>query len=188
MDFLAGELRGAFGDDSAFAPDNLLRLYTRVERGFIRVDADEVTYPLHIILRHRLERLLIAGELEVVDLPGAWSEGMRELVGVTPPDDRQGCLQDIHWPTGGFGYFPCYTLGAMLAAQLFRTAQEQIPGLLDAIGKGDFAPLLDWLRERVHGRGCLPRFGELVEDATGGSLKVEPFLEHLRERYLSKSA
>jgi carboxypeptidase Taq len=186
--FLAGELRAAFGHDPAFAPENLQRLYTRVERGFIRVDADEVTYPLHIVLRHRLERQLIGGELEVADLPSAWNEGMRELVGVTPPDDRLGCLQDIHWPTGGFGYFPCYTVGAMLAAQLFRTAHAQLPGLLGAIGRGDFTPLLEWLRERVHGRGCLPRFGELVEGATGGPVAVEPFLEHLRERYLGEAA
>ena len=185
--FLAGELRSTFGDDPAFAPDNLLRLYTRVERGFIRVDADEVTYPLHVILRHRLERLPIAGELEVADLPGAWNEGMRELLGVTPRDDRLGCLQDIHWPTGGFGYFPCYTLGAMLAAQLFKAAQADVPGLLVAIGKGDFTPLLAWLRERIHGQGCLPRFGELVESATGQSLAVEPFLGHLRQRYLGEA-
>ena len=101
-------------------PDNLLRIYSRVERGFIRVEADEATYPLHVILRHRLERQLIAGDLAVADLPGAWNDGMRELLGIVPPDDRRGCLQDIHWPVGGFGYFPCYTLGAMLAAQLFN--------------------------------------------------------------------
>lgn len=185
--FLGGELRSCFGDDPAFAPDNLQRLYTRVERGFIRVDADEITYPLHVILRHRLERALIAGELEVADLPGAWNEGMRELVGVAPPDDRVGCLQDIHWPVGAFGYFPCYTLGAMLAAQLFRAAQTRMPDLLFAIGQGDFAPLLGWLREQVHGQGCLPRFAELVERASGGPLAVEPFLGHLRERYLGEA-
>ena len=140
--------------------------------------------PAHVILRHRLERQLIAGELEVADLPGAWNEGMRALLGVTPPDDRLGCLQDIHWPVGGFGYFPCYTLGAMLAAQLFRAAQAQVPGLLDAIGQGDFAPLLAWLREKVHGQGAMPRFRELVERASGAPLTAEPFLAHLRERYL----
>ena len=182
--FLAGQLQLTFGDDPAFAPTNLERLYTRVGRGFIRVDADEVTYPLHVILRHRLERALIAGELEVADLPAAWNDGMRELLGITPPDDRLGCLQDIHWPGGSFGYFPCYTLGAMLAAQLFRAALAQVPGLLDAIGQGDFSPLLAWLRERVHGQGCLPRFADLVETASGGPLAVEPFLAHLRARYL----
>src|SRR5690606_23480858 len=104
--FLSGELRQAFGDDPALAPDNLVRLYHWVERSLIRVDADEVTYPLHIVLRHRLERALIAGDLVVADLPAAWNDGMSELVGVVPPDDARGCLQDIHWPAGAFGYFP----------------------------------------------------------------------------------
>jgi carboxypeptidase Taq len=186
--YLAGELRAAFGEDPAFAPANLERLYTRVERGFVRVDADEITYPLHVILRHRLERQLVAGELDVVDLPQAWNEGMGDLVGVTPPDDRLGCLQDIHWPVGGFGYFPCYTLGALLAAQLFRAAQAQVPGLMDAIGGGDFGPLLAWLCEKVHGQGAMPRFGDLVQSASGGPLAVGPFLAHLRERYLGAAA
>ena len=185
--FLTGELRAALGDDPAFSPANLARLYTRVARGFIRVDADEVTYPLHVILRHRLERELIAGTLEVADLPDAWNEGMRALLGVVPPDDRFGCLQDIHWPVGGFGYFPCYTLGALLAAQLFRAACAQVPGLMDAIGRGDFAPLLGWLRAHVHGQGAMPRFAELVARASGGPLAVEPFLGHLRERYLGET-
>src|SRR3954454_8029593 len=113
--FLSGELRAAFGADPAFAPDNLQRLYTRVERGFIRVDADEVTYPAHVILRYRLERALIAGTLDLADLPAAWSDGMRELLGIVPPDDRLGCLQDVHWYDGAWGYFPTYTLGAMTA-------------------------------------------------------------------------
>ena len=186
--FLAGELRRTFGDDPAFAPDNLVRLYNRVEPGFIRVDADEATYPLHVILRHRLERHLIAGDLAVRDLPAAWNEGMRELLGLTPPDDRMGCLQDIHWPVGAFGYFPCYTLGALLAAQLFRAAEAAIPDLDSAIGRGDFAPLLAWLREKVHGQGAKPGFEELVRQATGGPLAIEPFLEHLRERYLGERA
>jgi carboxypeptidase Taq len=183
--FLAGELTQAFGAEPAFDPDNLVRIYTTVERGFIRVDADEATYPLHVILRHRLERRLIAGDLAVGELPGAWNDGMRELLGIVPPDDRMGCLQDIHWPVGGFGYFPCYTLGAMLAAQLFRAAERQIPDLLAAIGRGDFAPLLGWLREHVHGQGAKPGFAELVEQATGQPLTVEPFMEHLRGRYLA---
>jgi carboxypeptidase Taq len=184
--FLAGELRAAFGDDPAFAPENLARIYTRVQRGFIRVDADEATYPLHVILRHRLERALVAGDLTVGDLPGAWNEGMRDLLGVVPPDDRLGCLQDIHWPGGAFGYFPCYTLGAVLAAQLFGAAQAEVPGLLEAIGRGDFGPLLGWLRERVHGQGAKPSFADLVVHATGAPLAAEPFLEHLRARYLGQ--
>jgi carboxypeptidase Taq len=182
--FLSGELRRAFGDDPAFAADNLVRLYNRVERGFIRVDADEATYPLHVILRHRLERQLIKGDLQVTDLPEAWNAEMRLLLGITPPDDRRGCLQDIHWPVGGFGYFPNYTLGGMLAAQLFQAALTEIPDLLASIGEGDFAPLLGWLRTHIHGQGAKLPFAHLVEHATGGPLAVEPFMEHLRARYL----
>ena len=185
--FLGGELRRTFGDDPGLEAANLLRLYSQVERGFIRVEADEATYPLHVILRHRLERQLIAGDLPVAELPGAWNDGMRALLGITPHDDRRGCLQDIHWPLGGFGYFPCYTLGALLAAQLFGAAKAQIPGLLDAIGRGDFAPLLTWLREKVHGQGAMPRFADLVEQASGGPLAVEPFVAHLRGRYLGET-
>jgi carboxypeptidase Taq len=122
----------------------------------------------------------------VGDLPGAWNEGMRDLLGVVPPDDRLGCLQDIHWPGGAFGYFPCYTLGAVLAAQLFGAAQAEVPGLLEAIGRGDFGPLLGWLRERVHGQGAKPSFADLVVHATGAPLAAEPFLEHLRARYLGE--
>lgn len=186
--FLAGELTAAFGDDPALEAGNLRRLYNRVEPGFIRVDADEMTYPLHVVLRHRLEKAMLSGDLTVADLPGAWNDGMQELLGIVPPDNRLGCLQDIHWPVGGFGYFPNYTLGAMLAAQLFETAQAAVPGLLPAIGRGDFTLLLGWLRENVHRQGAMPRFAELVESATGGPLAVEPFLGHLRERYLGGSS
>ena len=123
LHYLAPLLAETFGrDDPALSADNLYRRAIHVERGFIRVDADEVTYPLHVILRYRLEKALLEGDLEVADLPGAWNEGMRELLGLTPPDDRVGCLQDIHWSVGAIGYFPCYTLGALMAAQLFEAA------------------------------------------------------------------
>lgn len=182
--WLAGELRAEFGDDPALTAANLKRTYHRVARSLIRVDADEVTYPLHIVLRHRLERHLIAGDLAVADLPGAWNDGMRELLGVVSPDDARGCLQDIHWPVGAFGYFPCYTLGAVLAAQLFAAARASLPDLEGDLATGDFAPLLGWLRAAVHGRGSLLGYGELVEAACGAPLTVEPFLAHLRARYL----
>ncbi|MCS6778933.1 MAG: carboxypeptidase M32 [Geminicoccaceae bacterium] len=184
--FLAGELEAAFGPDPAWTAANLRALWHRVERGFIRVDADEVSYPLHVILRWRLEKALLAGELAVADLPGAWAEGMRALLGVTPPDDARGCLQDIHWPVGAFGYFPCYTLGALLAAQLARAARRELAGLDDEIARGDIARLLAWLRARVHARGSQPGFEELIEEATGGPLAAEPFLDHLRARYLER--
>ena len=125
-----------------------------MERGFIRVDADEMTYPAHVILRFRLERALIEGRLEVADLPAAWNEAFTALLGVTPPDDARGCLQDIHWHDGAFGYFPSYTLGAMAAAQLMKAARLATPGLDDALAEGDFAPLLGWLRRNVHAHGA----------------------------------
>ena len=174
-----------FGDQPAFSPDNLYRRAIRVERSLIRVDADEVTYPLHIILRYRLEQALLAGDLAVADLPGAWNEGMRELLGVAPPSDREGVLQDIHWPSGAFGYFPCYTLGALMAAQLFEALRAAEPDLEEQIGRGDFRPLLAWLRRNVHEQGSLLDTSTLLARATGRPLTPQPFLDHLEQRYLA---
>ncbi|HLI21268.1 MAG TPA: carboxypeptidase M32, partial [Stellaceae bacterium] len=143
--FAAPILRDVFGASGpAWEAENLYRLGTRVERSFIRVDADEVTYPAHVILRYRLERALLAGDLALKDLPAAWNDGMKALLGIVPPDDRRGCLQDIHWYEGAFGYFPTYTLGAMTAAQLFDAAKRADPGILPGIERGDFAPLMAW--------------------------------------------
>jgi carboxypeptidase Taq len=168
----------------AWAAGNLVRLYRQVGRGLIRVDADEVSYPLHVILRTRLERAMIEGELEVADLPGAWNDGMAALIGATPPDDRDGCLQDIHWMGGDFGYFPTYTLGAIAAAQLFDAARRAEPQTPLALARGDFAPLMAWLRENVHRHGSRPgSANELLAEATGRPLDVETFLGHLRSRY-----
>lgn len=177
----AGSL-GAEGP--AFEPGNLIRLYRRVARGLIRVDADEVTYPLHVLLRYDLERALVSGDLAVEELPSAWNDGMQRLLGVVPPDDARGVLQDIHWPSGSFGYFPTYTLGALAAAQLFGAARRAEPDLLPALGRGDFAPLLAWLRANVHGRGSLLGPSELIVEATGSPLGTDVFEAHLRERYL----
>ena len=184
--FAAPRMRATFGKDGpAWTEANIHRLYTKVEPGLIRVDADEVTYPLHVMLRYRLERAMLAGDLPLADLPGAWNDGMRELLGVVPPDDALGCLQDIHWPDGGWGYFPTYTLGALAAAQLFATARRAVPGLLEAIGRGDFAPLLGWLRANVHAKGSLAGTDEILTAATGSGLGVAAFKAHLESRYLS---
>jgi carboxypeptidase Taq len=185
IEFAAPLLRRAFnGSGPAWEAENLYRLNTRVERSLIRVDADEVTYPAHVILRYRLERAMIAGELALEDLPAAWNEAMRGLVGVAPASDRDGCLQDIHWYDGAWGYFPTYTLGALIAAQLFAAARAAIPDLAEAIGRGEFTPLLDWLRRNVHARGSLLSTAELVEAATGAPLGTAAFERHLRLRYL----
>jgi carboxypeptidase Taq len=186
IEFAAPRMREAFGrSGGAWTADNIHRVYTRVTPGFIRVDADEVTYPLHIMLRYRLERSLLDGDLALADLPGAWNDGMKELLGIVPPNDALGCLQDIHWPDGSIGYFPTYTLGALAAAQLFAAVRRALPGLMASIGKGDFAPLLGWLRANVHGRGSFAGTDAILSDATGAPLGTAAFKAHLESRYLS---
>lgn len=178
-------MREAFsGQGPAWETDNLYRLYTRVKPDFIRVDADEVTYPAHVILRYRLERALLEGDMVLDELPGAWNDGMRDLLGITPPSDREGCLQDVHWYDGAWGYFPTYTLGAMSAAQLYAAAREQNPAIEPAIESGDFAPLMTWLGQHVHGKARLSHAPELLRAATGQPLDPVVFENHLRNRYL----
>lgn len=179
-------MRETFGGTGpAWDTDNMLRLYHKVERSLIRVEADEVTYPAHIIMRYDLERAIVAGDLAVTDLPGAWREGMRKLLDVAVPNDKDGCMQDIHWYGGDFGYFPTYTLGALAAAQLFAAVCKGDPAVLEGIGKGDFAPLLSWLRTHVHGKGSLLATNDLIEQASGAPLGAGAFLAHVEQRYLS---
>jgi carboxypeptidase Taq len=182
---MAGELAHAFGADPAFEGSNLAGLLRRVQRGFIRVDADEMTYPAHVILRFRLEQALVAGDLAVADLPAVWNEGMRDLLGVTPPDNASGCLQDIHWYDGAVGYFPSYTLGAMAAAQLMAAARRALPDLDAALASGDLAPLIGWLRVHVHAQGSRLGFNDLLQSATGKRLDPSDFTAHLTARYLT---
>ncbi len=184
--WLGPELHAAFGGDPApYQAANLARLWRRVAPGFIRVDADEMTYPAHVILRFRLEQALVSGELDVAGLPAAWNEGMTALLGVTPPDDALGCLQDIHWYDGGFGYFPSYTLGAMAAAQLMSAARRAAPEVDTALARGEHAPLLGWLRTQVHAQGSRLGFNDLLRAATGKPLDPADFEAHLTARYLS---
>ena len=186
LEYAAPLMREAFGGSgSAWDADNLTRLYTKVEKGFIRVDADEVTYPAHVILRFELERAAIAGDLQLKDLPGAWNEGLEKLLGITPPTDREGCLQDIHWYDGAWGYFPTYTLGAMTAAQLFAKAKQDTPEILPSIAKGDFSPLMGWLRANIHAKGCSLPTQDLITQATGEPLNAQYFKAHLKARYLN---
>ena len=185
LGFLGRELHAAYGGDAApYSRENLARLWRHVERGFIRVDADEITYPAHVMLRFRLEQALIAGDIQVADLPAAWNQGLHALLGITPPDDERGVLQDIHWYDGAFGYFPSYTLGAMAAAQLMRAARTAVPGLDDALGQGDASPLLGWLRANVHAHGSRLGFQDLLRAATGKPLDPSDFQAHLTARYL----
>lgn len=162
--------------------DDFLAAIHRAEYSFIRVEADEATYDLHILLRFGLERRLISGELAVKDVPAAWNESYRDLFGSTPPDDAHGCLQDIHWSMGGLGYFPTYTLGNLNAAQLFAAATAE-PAIAHAVENADYRPLLDWLRHHVHARGAVPTPAEIIRDATGKPPSSEDYLAHLVKRY-----
>ncbi len=183
--WLAPLLARSFGrEGEAWSADNLRRRFRQVERSFIRVDADEVTYPAHVILRWRLEQAMIEGRLDLADLPEAWNQGMRDLLGVTPPDDAMGCMQDVHWPCGLWGYFPTYTLGAMMAAQLFDAARQALPDLDAQIGRAEFGPLIGWLGENVHRWGRRYSPGELLLNATGKRLDAGIFKAHLEARYL----
>lgn len=187
--FAAPLIREAFAphldvSGAAFEAENLHRLATRVAPGMIRVDADEVTYPAHILLRYRIEKAMLSGDLEVDDLPGAWNEGMVEFLGIAPANHAEGCLQDIHWAGGDIGYFPSYTLGAMIAAQLFDAARRADAAILTGIAAGDFAPLLGWLREAIHGQGSLYSSHALIERASGRRLDAAVFKGHLKRRYL----
>jgi carboxypeptidase Taq len=185
LQFAAPILRAVFdGDGPDWEPEALHLRQLRVRRSLIRVDADEVTYPIHVILRYRLEQAMLAGDLAVRDLPVAWAEGLSALLGIAPDTDRDGCLQDIHWFDGSWGYFPTYTLGAMIAAQMFEAARAAMPDLSLSIAEGDFKPLFTWLRERVHSQGSLLSTAELVAYATGRPLDTDSFERHLRTRYL----
>jgi len=179
---LAPILTQAFGKEISIA--GLKHRLRHVKRSFIRVEADEMTYPAHVLLRFRLEQSLLSGDLAVGDLPGAWNEGFAALLGITPPDDRQGCLQDIHWYDGAIGYFPSYTLGAMAAAQLMAAARQALPDLDDKLAGGDFSSLSGWLAEHVHQLGSSLGYNEILANATGEALNPAYFEAHLTARYL----
>ena len=133
---------------------------------------------------NRLEKAILAGDLPLEDLPGAWNDGLEALLGIRPPDDRRGCLQDIHWYAGAWGYFPTYTLGAMAAAQLYAAATGADGSIEPALARGDFAPLYAWLRPNVHEQGSRYDTDELLERATGRPLDPAFFKTHLKARYL----
>ena len=183
---LAPLLAKHFGAQAAFEPDNLHKLMTRVKPDFIRVDADELTYPAHVILRYRIERQLIEGTIAVDDIPALWDEAMAALLGVdTRGNYRDGCMQDVHWASGAFGYFPCYTLGAMYAAQWFATIRARWPDLDARIERGELAPVFDWLRDNIWTQASRWSSQELATRASGEALNPAHFRRHLEARYLS---
>jgi len=163
--------------------DTFYRTVNRVEPSLIRVEADEVTYNLHVMLRFELERGLIEGTVAVNDLPTLWNEAMDDTLGVVPDTDADGVLQDVHWSMGSFGYFPTYTLGTLAAAQLMNAIEDDVPDLDDRVANGHFDALLDWLRTHVHRHGRKLEGPELLERATGTDLSAEPWLHYAEDKF-----
>ncbi|MEO6315890.1 MAG: carboxypeptidase M32 [Chitinophagaceae bacterium] len=155
----------------------------KVQPSFIRTEADELTYHFHVQIRYELEKKLLEGVLQVKDIPAYWNEQYYKLLGVTVPDDQRGCLQDVHWSHGSFGYFPTYSLGSFYAAQFFAAAQEQIPGLGAAIKNGNYNPLLNWLRSSIHVHGRRFTSGELCERISGAPLNIDFFIRYATNKY-----
>jgi len=149
---------------------------------FIRVESDESSYNLHVMLRFELERAMISGDLSINDLPSVWNDTFKDLLGLDVPSDAKGCLQDVHWSFGLIGYFPTYTLGNLYAAQLWETINEQIPDLDEQMATGEFGALLSWLREHIHQHGRRYPAAQLCERATGKPLESAPLMRHLESR------
>ncbi|MCA9073926.1 MAG: carboxypeptidase M32 [Planctomycetaceae bacterium] len=170
----------ALGDVSL---DEFYAAINIVEPSFIRVEADEVTYNLHIMLRFELEQLLISGDLSAADVPAAWNQKFEEFFSLSPPDDSVGCMQDVHWSAGLIGYFPTYALGNMYAAQFFNAAQSELGDLHQQFSRGEFAPLKDWLRTNIHQRGHLYQADRLLEVVTSETLSHEPLTDHLTSKF-----
>lgn len=169
-----------------YSAETIWHLCSRVEPSLIRVEADEATYPLHVILRFEIERDLINGDIEPKDIPELWDAKMTDYLGLSTRDNyRDGCLQDIHWTDGSFGYFPSYTMGALNAAQLFSAIRKSNPDWQDRLGRGDSRFIREWLSEAVWQKGCTVDSQNIVVDSTGEKTNPDYFLTHLRERYLS---
>jgi carboxypeptidase Taq len=186
LQLIAPLVKKQLGDQAAFDAANLARMITRVHRGFIRVDADELTYPAHVILRFEIERALISGEIEAEDIPALWAAKMQDYLGVDVAGNYEnGCMQDIHWPMGMFGYFPSYTLGAMYAAQYFATIRKLRPDMDACIAGGDLSPVMNWLDANIWSQASRWFTDALVTRATGEPLNAKHFRQHLETRYLA---
>ncbi|MAR55821.1 MAG: carboxypeptidase M32 [Rickettsiales bacterium] len=181
--YLAPKLRTHYGIQ--VSDEEILTALHHVERSLIRVNADELTYPLHILLRTKLEQALLDGSLPIADLPTVWDDEMERLLGIRPDHVGNGCLQDTHWPGGAIGYFPTYTVGAMIAAQLKQALARDVPDWATQAAAGEFTGITGWLQTHVHAHGSRYTTPELVEAATGAPLSPEPYLQHLRARYIA---
>jgi carboxypeptidase Taq len=188
LERLLPKLRARFPEAfDAVDVERLERDANRIERSLIRIEADEVTYNLHILIRFELELEIFEGGLRLAELPEAWNARYRDYLDLDVPDDAHGVLQDVHWAAGAFGYFPTYSLGNVIAGQLWRAACSQITDLEGRIGTGDLAALGEWLREHVHRHGRRLSPAQILERAGGGTLSVEPLLDHLRKRLQARS-
>jgi carboxypeptidase Taq len=177
------QLRERFPQLGKVKLEQFYRGINKVQPSLIRVDADEATYNLHVMLRMEIEIALMEGKVEVRDLPGYWNARMQEYLGVTPPDDARGVLQDVHWSDGSFGYFPTYVLGNLISVQLWEKLRGDIPGLEEQIRAGKFDALLGWLREKIHRHGNKFEAQELVQRVTGSKIDPEPYLRYLSQKY-----
>jgi carboxypeptidase Taq len=186
IEFLAKLLRDDFGlNGPCYRAENLYNRINRVKPSFIRVEADEVSYPLHVILRFEIEQAIINDKLPARDIPGLWASKMEQYLGIVPPSDREGCLQDVHWPAGYIGYFPSYTNGAIIASMLMHAAQGQHAGLRQELASGNFESLNRYLNKQLRGFGCLYSPAQLLEISTGyQTINPTIFLDYLRKKYL----
>lgn len=185
LQFILPQVTRLLGAQPALETENFIRLTQQVKPGFIRVDADELSYPAHVILRYEIERALIEGEIEVEDIPALWDEKMQQSLGLdTRGNYRDGPMQDIHWTDGAFGYFPTYTLGAIYAAQLFQSVELAIPQLRDLLVQGELGAVFDWLQQNIWQHGSRFPTDQLLRNATGNTLDTSCFRRHLERRYL----
>lgn len=187
FDFLAPRAEGVFlrFNDPALTSDNLWRLKNKVGKSLDRKSADEVTYFMHVHMRTQLERQLISGELKVKDLPDAWAQHTKKLFGSKPKSNAEGCLQDVHWFVGKFGYFPAYALGHMMAAQLYETMVRDIPNIPSQLREGEFGDIHIWLNNKIYQKGRLQRPDDLIKTITGENLSHRALVRHIKNRYLN---
>lgn len=183
IEYVFPQLREAYGGWAGTSVSDFVRAVNRVTPSLIRVESDEVTYNLHIMIRYEIEADLVGGTLGVREIPERWNEAYRQYLKIVPENDSVGCLQDIHWSYGLFGYFPTYTLGNLYSAQFLAQASRDIPQLTEGFRRGDFAPLLNWLREKVHAHGRRYSAEKLSQLVTGGSVSTGPFLHHLKAKF-----
>jgi len=170
--------------DNKYSAENFYKVLNKVTPSLIRVDADEVTYPVHVIIRFELEQAIIKGDLKIKDLPGAWNEKMVKYLGIKPDSDANGCMQDIHWHMGIFGYFPTYMIGTMLATQFFSAMKAEMPDVYSNIKVGKFKPIVSWLKNNIHSQGALYTSNELVKRVTKKYLDVKGYQDYLKNKFL----